>query len=191
MTIKDTYQPCPWLFLAIYIKQPILCVWSLGQTELYRNSDIPVQVKRAVLASESMNRKCLLIGYSHTDPEAPRDTDHPTLTSLHWEHCRMLIKGKDDSSTENRNIWCSALPLTLAASKGLLDGNSLGEGGPGGRGRGRGRQLCDAPLVSAVLGDQTMKYPVSTQSQASVGMLTLIKMGSELPHHLLYPNKHI
>lgn len=73
------------------------------------------------------------------DFEVLCDIDYFILIFLYWEYCRMLIKGKDDSSIENRNIWCFVLFLMLVVSKGLFDGNLLGEGGFGGRGRGRGR----------------------------------------------------
>lgn len=61
-------------------------------------------------------------------------------------------------------------------------GYSLG----GGRGkrcrRKRDRQLWDTPLILALHGDKTMKYSISMQNQASVGMLTIIKKWARSSH---------
>lgn len=48
----------------------------------------------------------------------------------------------------------------------------------------RDRQLWDTPLIPALHGDKTMKYSISVQNQASVGMLTIIKNGLGAPTSL-------
>lgn len=48
----------------------------------------------------------------------------------------------------------------------------------------RDRQLWDTPLIPALHGDKTMKYSISMQNQASVGMLTIIKNGLVAPTSL-------
>lgn len=48
----------------------------------------------------------------------------------------------------------------------------------------RDRKLWDTPLIPALHGDKTMKYSISVQNQASVGMLTIIKNGLGAPTSL-------
>ena len=96
MLIEDAYPHHDPDYSCPFTPNGLFCVSEAHHElslELYRNSDFPVQADQAVLATESLTRKCSLTGYSLMDPEAPRDTDRlwcPSIESI--VACR--LKGK-------------------------------------------------------------------------------------------------